>query len=137
METRKLLTMTDFVKEILDYVDESQNYQRGIDLIRNYHELIKQPLTMDMFAGEKSLFPSFHVVENIAAATSGECKQAIFPFGSGIGATLYRKAPDNIKSKTGMCYTTSFNLKTVEDLCGKDILYNVNSEYSEINVDIN
>lgn len=46
---KTLISMVDFVEEIKDYVHESHNNERGLELIFNYSEFLKQPLTLGMF----------------------------------------------------------------------------------------
>ena len=48
-KTMKLISMTDFVSDILDYTHESRSYQRGLLLLQNYMEFLKQPLKLEMF----------------------------------------------------------------------------------------
>lgn len=45
----KLLSMVDFVEEIKDYVHESHNYDRAIELIFEYSTFLKKPLELGMF----------------------------------------------------------------------------------------
>ena len=58
MTVRELMSMADYVNQILAYVNESKNYERGIKLIEWYSDLIHLPLTLDMFVSTNPLFPN-------------------------------------------------------------------------------
>jgi len=134
MSLRKLIPMTDFVNQILAYTKESNNYQRGIQLIDWYAELIQQPISMEMFKGDNPLFPNFKIVESQKEATENNYKNAIWYFGNGeFATTLYRKS-EHSTTKSGMCFITSFHLSTIEQLCDKDIDFSMLSEYAESDI---
>lgn len=61
MKEMKLIPLSDFVNDVLTYVNESHNYERGIKLIKWYSELLDQPLSLDMFIGDNPLFEGFHL----------------------------------------------------------------------------
>ena len=131
MSLRKLITMTDFVNQILAYTNESNNYKRGIELIDWYAELIQQPITMEMFKGDNPLFPNFKIVESQNEATENRFNNAIWYFGKGeFATTLYRKS-EYSTTKNGMCFISSYHLKTIEQLCDKDIDFSMLSKYAE------
>lgn len=131
MSIRKLVTMTDYVNQILAYTNESKNYERGIKLIDWYSELLQQPISLDMFTGDKPLFLNFKVVKSQNEALSYGYKNTIWYFGKHeFATTLYRKS-EYSTSKDKMCFITSYHLKTIEDLCNKDIDFNMLSKYSE------
>lgn len=131
MNVRKLMSMTDYVNQILAYVQESSNHERGIKLIGWYSDLIHTPLTLDMFVSTNPLFPNFVFAESHEQALRQSSSQSVFVFSdSELGVTLYRKS-EYAKSKSGMCYITSYHLKTVKDLCDKDIDFSLDSIYSE------
>ena len=63
----KLISMTDFVLEVEKYENESHNVEHAFELIKNYANFLKQPLTLGMFVPcdendnvleEPSLLPS-------------------------------------------------------------------------------
>ncbi len=131
MTLRKLIPMTDYVNQILAYVHESHNYERGIKLIQWYSELIAQPIQMDMFTAKNSLFPNFKFVDSQKQALDENLLQSIHNFGkNGFAVTLYRKS-EHSNAKSGMCFITSYHLKTINDLCNKDIDFNIESDYAE------
>lgn len=128
MSIRKLITMTDYVNEILAYTHESKNYERGNDLLEWYSELLARPIDLEMFKSNNPLFPNFNIVESQKQATLSRHSQSIHPFGDNeFAITLYRESKHS-SSENGMCYITSYHLKTIEDLCGKDITYSLKSE---------
>lgn len=45
----KLISMTDYVSEIEDYVEQSRNNERACELMFRYKDFLKQPLTLGMF----------------------------------------------------------------------------------------
>lgn len=131
MSLRKLIPMTDFVNQILAYTQESNNYKRGIEIINWYADLIQQPIKMEMFKGENPLFPNFKIVESQKEATENNYKNAVWYSGKGgFATTLYRKSECST-AKSGMCFITSYQLKTIEQLCDKDIDFSMLSEYAE------
>ena len=131
MTVRELMSMADYVNQILAYVNESKNYERGIKLIEWYSDLIHLPLTLDMFVSTNPLFPKFVFAESHEQALRKNSTQSVFVFSdSEFGVTLYRKS-EYSKSKSGMCYITSYHLKTVKDLCDKDIDFSLDSIYAE------
>jgi hypothetical protein len=91
MELRRLISMNDFVNQTLAYVYESHNYERGMAIIKWYSNLINQPISFDMFQGEKPLFPNFHIVDSQKEAYDMRYKNSIFRFGEKeYGMTLQR-----------------------------------------------
>lgn len=136
MKTDNLKTMTEFVRGILDYTHESHNYERGIDLLKWYSDLLNEPLNINMFTGENPLFPNFNIVANSKYATQNNIENSVFKFANKeFGITLYRNSKYST-SKSGMCYITSYHLKKVEDLCGRDIEFNIDSEYSKSEIEL-
>lgn len=45
----KLVTLNDFLTEILEYTHESRNYQRGLLLLQEYQEFLDKKLNLNMF----------------------------------------------------------------------------------------
>lgn len=45
----KLITLNDFLSEILEYTHESRNYQRGLLLLQEYQEFLDKKLNLNMF----------------------------------------------------------------------------------------
>lgn len=62
MSKTKLIPMTEFVNDILDYANESQNYERSIRLIEWYRDLLNEKISIEMFRGEDPLFPGFDFI---------------------------------------------------------------------------
>lgn len=136
MNIKNLDTMTDFVLGVLDYTHESNDCERGIDLIRWYSELLKQPLKVDMFVGMNALFPNFELVSSSSHAMKNSYKNAFcVSIKDEFEVTLYRKSKHST-SKNGMCYIASYHLNKVEDLCGRDIEFNMDSEYAESEIEL-
>ena len=136
MKTRKLETMTDFIRGVLGYTSESHNYERGIALIRWYSDLLNQPLELDMFVGDNPLLPEFSVVSNLYHVVNDGLIAGVFKSDNGeFHITLYRKSEHSI-SKNGMAFITSYHLKTIGDLCGKDLEFNIESKYAETEIEI-
>ncbi len=136
MKTRKLETMTDFIRGVLAYTSESFDYERGIALISWYSDLLDQPLKVDMFVGMNALFPNFELVSNSSHAMKNSYKNAFcVSIEDEFEVTLYRESKYST-SKNGMCYITSCHLNKVEDLCGGDIEFNMDSKYAETEIEI-
>lgn len=126
MILRKLIPMTDYVNQILAYVNESKNHERGIELIKWYSELINQPLKIELFQGEEPLFPSF-VTENQSIAISNKRKKSIWLFGlDDLGEKEYA-----VTAYKGNGYYSKYHLKKVEDLCEMELDFNLQSEFCE------
>ena len=124
----KLISINEHVKSIIDYVEESKNERRGIELIKWYSDLINQPLSFDMFDGANPLFPNFKITDSHRESTERNIKNSIHRFGDNeFSMTLYRKSD---RSKTGYAYMTYFHLKNVIDLCDKDVEFNIESDYA-------
>jgi len=130
MKTKPLISMSNHVLDILSYTHESHDYQRGIALIKWYSDLLTLPLNLDMFRGEKPLFPDFVITNTQSESTNRGLKQAIFPYGNdSFAVTIY--CQHKYGKKGQMCYHTKYHLKTVEDLCDMNVLFSLNSEFSE------
>jgi hypothetical protein len=128
MNTKPLGSMSDHVREVLDYTHESHEYKRGIALIKWYSDLLSTPLCLDMFRGEKPLFPNFTITDHQSESTNRGLKQAVFSYGQDeFAVTIYC---ENKYKKGTMCYHSKYHLKTVEDLCDMNVLYSLDSEYS-------
>ena len=92
MKLTKLISMSDFVKEVLNYVSESKNSERGIFLIKQYSEFLDTDLDTEFFKGKNPLFPDFKVVGTQNEALEKRYKNSFWYFGGGQFATiLYRK----------------------------------------------
>ena len=131
MSLRKLVSMTHFVDQCLDYVRQSHNHQRGIDLIRWYADLIQTPLSVEMFRGAFPLFPNFEVFDRCDFTANQQSPQSfIVDKHPEFSTRLYRKS-EHSSHPSGMCYITSYHLKTIEDLCDKDITFSMLSEYAK------
>lgn len=126
----KLIPMTDFVKDILSYVNESQSHERAIQLIEWYSDLISLPLKIDMFEGDNPLFPDFKVVEYMRDLNGNLASQVVLPCEHDFTVILYRRS-EYSTAKDGMCFIATYNLKKVEDLCSMQVLINRSSEYAE------
>lgn len=121
--------MTNHVHEVLSYTHESCNWERGISLIDWYSDLLSKSLCPDMFRGENPLFPNFKIVDCQSEAAQRGVELAFFPYGSDeFAVTIYC---ENKYKKGQMCYHTKYHLKTVEDLCDMNVLFNVDSEFSK------
>lgn len=77
MNIKPLVPMSDHVREVLDYTHESHEYKRGIDLIKWYSSLLSTSLSLDLFQGEKPLFPNFTITERQSESMqrSSACKK--------------------------------------------------------------
>lgn len=110
----ELVAMTVYVGKVLD--SDIDTFDKLLN-IRQYYELLNLPLNKDMFLTDKPLFPGFKELTQ-SAAIKNKIKQSFWMSEDGtFNVTLYRSRED------GMCYITTFHLKTVEDLCGKGIEY--------------
>ena len=116
----KLINLNQFTKEIEDYVHESNNVERGLQLIFAYNDFLSQPIKEEMFIGENPLFPNFVKCSQKEAITKG-IENSFNNFGKDeFYVRVYRK--HGHENKPG--YLTSFHLKTVNDLVGKIDHYN-------------
>ena len=59
----KLIPMTDFVIKQINLL-YNYNHYKLIYRVMNYAEFLKQPLTLDMFIGDKALFEKIHESDN-------------------------------------------------------------------------
>ena len=126
MTLTKLISMSDFVKEVLNYVSESKNNERGIFLIKQYSEFLDTDLDTEFFKGKNPLFPDFKVIGTQNEAIEKRYKNSFWYFGSGqYATTLYRKSEH---SKTGNAYISSYHLRKISDLCDKEIYFDCDCE---------
>ena len=113
-QIEELVTMTEYVGKVLD--SDIDTYDKLLN-IRKYYELLNLPLNREMFVGSKPLFPGFKELTQ-SAAIKNKTKQSFWMSEDGtFNVTLYPSRED------GMCYITTFHLKTVEDLCGRGVKY--------------
>jgi hypothetical protein len=131
VKEQELIPMTEFIGKILDYAHESHNYERCIDIVKWYHELINTRLSIKMFTSDNPLFKDFEIVKWSSESINFRFKKSVFKFGmSEFGICLYTKNTHS-KEENKMCYLTSFHLKTVEDLCKMGLQINMKSKYAE------
>ena len=126
MNLRKLIPMTDYVNQVLAYVEESHNYQRGIELIKWYSEFIQQPIQVEMFKSEEPLFPALTYIDS----REHLMPNTITRYDVDFAVKLYRKSP-HLKR---MSEITSFHLAKIEDLCDKELDFNIDSDFVDTNL---
>jgi hypothetical protein len=112
----KLITLNKFVEDIENYVNESKNISRALQLIFDYQKFLSQPIKEEMFLGDDTLFPGF-VKATQKEATIRRFEKTFYNFGKdGFYVSVLHKEYGEDKKP---CFVTSFHLKTVGDLVGK------------------
>ena len=119
----KLICLNDFVDDIQDYVAESQNHIRGVQLIFDYNNFLNQDIKEEMFTGENPLFEGFKNIFQREALKYGVKKSFQKGNNGEFSVCVYRtiEEPEISKRTT---YVTSFHLKKVNDLVGNIAEYN-------------
>ena len=131
MSLRKLITMTEFVNQTLSYTNESHNYERGIELINWYSNLIQQPITINMFTDANPLFPNFKIVDGVIDAVNNKYKNSVWLFGRNEFAVTLLRDSHSVSKKKGMGFRTSYHIRTIEQMAGMDVDFNMLSDYAE------
>ncbi len=122
---RKLLKLSEFVDEVENYVNESHDYERGINLIFAYNEFLNQPIHKKMFLDKNPMFVGFEKMSQYKAREKG-CLKSFDNYGDdGFYFTIYKEKGYNNKPS----WNTHFHIKYVYQLI--DIV----DEHDSINQD--
>ena len=120
----KLISLNEFVDDILDYVNESQSTERGLKLIFDYNDFLNQDIKKEMFTDECPLFPGFVNIMQSEALVR-QIKKSFQKDSKGdFSVCVYRTVGKEYDIPERTTYVTSFHLKTVNDLIGKISEYN-------------
>lgn len=114
-----LRTLNHFVVEIEQYVKESFDYQKLIEVIFAYNDFLNQPIREEMFLGENPLFPEF-IKCSQKYASENRIDKSFDNFGENEFSLSVRKWwGQEYGRKETFGLVTSYHLKTVNDLVGK------------------
>lgn len=120
----KLISLNEFVDDILDYVNESQSHERGLKLIFDYNDFLNQDIKEEMFTDEEPLFPGFVNIMQ-SEALRRQIKKSFQKDSEGkFSVCVYRTVGKEYGIEERITYVTTFHLKTVNDLIGKIDNYN-------------
>lgn len=111
----RLKTMTRFITDTLDNYHENGDSKRTLQLIKHYTEFLATPIDLKMFSGQDPLIMDFIIVPQQTL----NYKKSVFIFSDDeFGITILKYYSPGDKKQS---YVTSYHLKTIEDLCGRDI----------------
>lgn len=120
----KLISLNEFVDDILDYVNESESTERGLKLIFDYNDFLNQDIKEEMFTDKDPLFPGFvNIMQSEALRL--QIKKSFQKDSEGkFSVCVYRTVGKEYVIEERTTYVTTFHLKTVNDLIGKIDNYN-------------